>query len=312
MTGRAWVLFILSSVIWGVPYLFIKIAVDGGLSPAFIAWSRITLAAALLLPIAIRRKALVGLRERAVPVVGYAASEIAFPFVLIAIGERYVTSSLTAILVATMPLMVALLSLRIIPRERLTASRIMGLLTGFAGVIALLGFDVAGRPIEVLGAVLVLLATLCYAIAPIIVSKSLSDLDPLGPVTASLVLAALALLPAAIATWPAHVLQPSAIWAIVVLGVVCTALGLIAFFRLIAVAGPGRASVITYVNPLVAVLVGVGVLGGVCRGLCHCGASADSRGIVYLDQGQSVARVGPRHPRPQRRGPRQMQRAGWR
>ena len=88
MTGRAWVLFILASVIWGVPYLFIKIAVDGGLSPAFIAWSRITLAAALLLPIAIRRKALVGLRERAGPIVGYAASEIAIPFVLIAIGER--------------------------------------------------------------------------------------------------------------------------------------------------------------------------------------------------------------------------------
>ena len=261
MTGRAWVFFILASVIWGVPYLFIKIAVDGGLSPAFIAWSRITLAGALLLPIAIRRKALVGLRERAGAIVGYAASEIALPFVMIAIGEQYVTSSLTAILVATMPLMVALLLLRIVPGERLTAGRCIGLLTGFAGVIALLGFDVAGRPMELLGAALVLLATLGYAIAPIIVSKSLSDLDPLGPVAASLVLAALALLPAAIATWPAHVPGPSAVWSIVVLGVVCTAIGLIVFFRLIAVAGPGRASVITYVNPLVAVLVGVGGLG---------------------------------------------------
>jgi drug/metabolite transporter (DMT)-like permease len=181
--------------------------------------------------------------------------------VLIAIGERYITSSLTAILIATMPLMVALLSLRIVPGERLTAGRFMGLLTGFAGVIALLGFDVAGRPNELLGAVLVLLATLCYAIAPIIVSKSLSDFDPLGPVTASLVLAALALLPAAIATWPAHFPGPSAVWSIAVLGVVCTAVGLIVFFRLIALAGPGRASVITYVNPLVAVLVGVCVLG---------------------------------------------------
>jgi drug/metabolite transporter (DMT)-like permease len=261
MTGQAWVFFILASVIWGVPYLFIKIAVDGGLSPAFIAWSRITLAGALLLPLAIRRKALVGLRERAGAIAGYAASEIALPFVLIAIGEQYVTSSLTAILVATMPLLVALLSLRLVPGERLTAGRCIGLLTGFAGVIALLGFDVVGRPMELLGAVLVLLATLGYAIAPIIVSKSLSDLDPLGPVAASLVLAALALLPAAIATWPAHVPGPPAVWSIVVLGVVCTAIGLIVFFRLIALAGPGRASVITYVNPLVAVLVGVGGLG---------------------------------------------------
>ena len=261
MTGPAWVLFILASVIWGVPYLFIKIAVDGGLSPAFVAWSRITLAGALLFPIAMRRKAFVGLRKRAGAIIGYTASEIAIPFVLIAIGEQYITSSLTAILVATMPLMVALLSLRIAAGERLTAGRCFGLLTGFAGVIALLGFDVAGRPMELLGAVLVLLATLGYAIAPIIVSKRLSDLDPLGPVAASLVLAALALLPAAIATWPADVPGPSAVWAILVLGVVCTALGLIVFFRLIAVAGPGRASVITYINPLVAVVVGVGVLG---------------------------------------------------
>src|SRR5215510_11098304 len=103
MTTRAWVLFLLSSVIWGVPYLFIKLAVDGGLSPGFIAWSRIFLAAALLLPIAIRRKVLTGLRERAGAIVGYTATEIAFPFFLIAIGERYITSSLTAILVATMP-----------------------------------------------------------------------------------------------------------------------------------------------------------------------------------------------------------------
>jgi len=261
MTARAWTLFVLSSVIWGVPYLFIKVAVDAGVPPAFVAWSRIVLAAALLLPLAIRRKALRGLRDRAGAIFGYTASEVAVPFVLIAVGERYITSSLAAILVATMPLMVALLSLRLMPHERLSGARLAGLVIGFSGVVALLGFDVAGRASELLGAALVLVATLGYAIAPIIVSRRLADLDPLGPVTASLLVASVVLLPAAIATFPDRIPAPAALLAIAVLGVVCTAAGLIVFFRLIAAAGPSRASVITYVNPVVAVVVGVLALG---------------------------------------------------
>jgi drug/metabolite transporter (DMT)-like permease len=261
MTARAWVLFVLSSVIWGVPYLFIKVAVATGISPAFVAWSRIVIAAALLLPLAIRRNALRGLRGRIGPILAYTACEVAVPFVLIAIGEQYITSSLTAILVATMPLMVALLSLRLAGGERLSGRRLAGLLIGFAGVVALLGVDVAGRPSELLGAALVLVATLGYAIAPIIVDRRLADLDPVGPVTASLLVGAVVLLPAALAAFPDRMPAPAALWAIGVLGVVCTATGLVVFFRLIAEAGPGRASVITYVNPLVAVVVGVVALG---------------------------------------------------
>src|SRR5439155_3509641 len=261
MTSRAWLLFVLSSLIWGVPYLFIKIAVDAGVPPAFVAWSRIALAAVLVLPLAIRRDALRGLRNRTAAIVGYTACEVAVPFVLIAVGEQYITSSLTAILIATMPLMVALLSLRLVPGDRLTRTRALGLLIGLGGVVALLGVDVAGRPSELLGAALVLVATLGYATAPIIVSRRLADLDPLGPVTASLLVASVALLPAGIVAFPARMPAPAALWAIAVLGVVCTAAGLIVFFRLIAEAGPGRASVITYLNPLVAVVVGVVALG---------------------------------------------------
>jgi drug/metabolite transporter (DMT)-like permease len=125
----------------------------------------------------------------------------------------------------------------------------------------LLGIDVAGRPGELLGAALVLIATVGYAIAPIIVSRRLADLDPLGPVAASLTLAATALLPAALAQWPLAVPSPAALLSSAVLGIVCTAWGLVVFFDLIAEAGPNRASVITYVNPLVSVAVGVLVLG---------------------------------------------------
>jgi drug/metabolite transporter (DMT)-like permease len=261
VTPRAWLLFILSAIIWGVPYLFIKIAVDAGIPPGFVAWVRIALAALVVLPLAVQRRALRGLRGRGWAIVGYAATEIAVPFVLIAIGEQYVSSSLTAILVATMPLLVAVLSIRFSPADRPTGFRSLGLLIGFTGVVALLGFDVAGKPAELLGAALVLVATLGYAIAPIIVSRRLADLDPLGPVAASLAIGTVALLPAAIAAPPPGVPTLSALIAIAVLGVVCTALGLVVFFYLIAEAGPSRASVITYVNPLVAVVVGVVVLG---------------------------------------------------
>ena len=256
MTPRAWCLFALSSAIWGVPYLFIRVAVDAGVPPAFIAWARVALAAALLLPFALRRGALRGLRGRSGAIAAYAACEIAVPFVLIAMGERYISSSLTAILIATMPLFVALLSLRLSTADQPTGLRLLGLVIGLGGVVALLGVDVAGRPTELLGAALVLVATLGYAAAPIIVSRRLADLDPLGPVAASLTISAIALLPAVLAR-PPQAIPASALWAIAVLGVVCTALGLVVFFQLIAEAGPSRASVITYINPLVAVLLGL-------------------------------------------------------
>ena len=276
MTPRAWILFTLSSVIWGIPYLFIKVAVDAGLAPAFVAWSRIALAAVLLVPLAWRRGALRGLSGRAGAIVAYAACEVAVPFVLIAIGERYITSSLTAILIATMPLLVALLSMRLSPADRPTGWRLLGLVVGLGGVVALLGVDLGGRPAELLGAALVLVATLGYAAAPIIVSRRLADLDPLGPVAASLVVATVALLPAGLATLPHTMPGPAALWSILVLGVVCTALGLVVFFQLIAEAGPSRASVITYVNPLVAVVIGVLVLGE------HIGATSVAGLLLIL------------------------------
>jgi len=261
MSVRAWLLFAASSVIWGVPYLFIKVAVDAGVAPTFIAWARVALAAVLVVPLALRRGALRGLKSRGPAIAAYTATEIAVPFVLIPLGERYITSALTAILIATMPLLVAAISFWVSPADRPGGLRLLGLVIGLAGVVALLGIDVAGKREELWGSLLVLLATLCYAIAPLIVSRRLADLDPLGPVAASLVLAAIVLLPFGLTSMPRTMPPPAALGAILVLGVLCTALGLLVFFSLIAEAGPTRASVITYVNPLVAVLGGVLALG---------------------------------------------------
>jgi drug/metabolite transporter (DMT)-like permease len=257
VTVRARLLFAAVSVVWGVPYFFIKVAVEAGVPPAFVAWSRVALAAAVVVPLAWRRGALSGLGGRWRAVVAYTACEVAVPFLLIPAGEDRVTSSLAAILIASMPLMVALLAVWLSPEDRPTGLRLVGLVIGFGGVVALLGLDVAGRPGELLGAALILVATLGYASATIIINRRLADLDPLGPIAASLALATLGLTPAVLATPPGGVPPGDALVALVVLGFVCTALGLVLFFQLIVAAGPSRASVITYVNPLVAVVLGV-------------------------------------------------------
>jgi drug/metabolite transporter (DMT)-like permease len=291
MSARGWVLFAAVCVVWGVPYFFIKVAVDGDVPPAFLAWARVAIAAALLAPVAWRRGALRGLSGRWRAVAAYAACEIAIPFVLIAAGEQHISSSLTAILIASMPLLVALLSIRFAADDRPTVLRIAGLLVGLGGVVALLGIDVAGRPEELLGAALVLVATLGYATAPIIISRSLRELDPLGPVAAALGLAAVALLPAAAADPPQGLPGAHALLSIVVLGVVCTAAGLILFFSLTSEVGPGRASVITYVNPTVAVALGVIVLDE------HVGAVSIA-GLLLILVGSWLSTSG----RPRRRG----------
>ncbi|MBA2516201.1 MAG: DMT family transporter [Solirubrobacterales bacterium] len=260
MDRRAWMLFAAVSVVWGVPYFFIRVAVDAGLSPGVVAFSRVALGFLVLLPFALRRRALSGLRERWRWVAAYTVFEIALPFPLIAWGEQRVSSSLAAILVASLPLIIAVLLSRLEPSERPRGLRLIGLFVGFAGVVTLLGLDVAGRPRELLGAVAVLLATGGYAVGPLIIRRQLADLDPLGPICASLGFATLLLAPLAAATPPGG-LPADALASIIVLGTVCSALAFLLFFALIAQIGPSRASVITYLNPLVAVILGVAVLG---------------------------------------------------
>ncbi len=260
MSARGWILFAAVSVVWGTPYFFIKVAVDADVPPGFVAWSRIVLATAILLPLAARRGTLRRLEGRGWAIAAYAACEIAVPFTLIAVGERHVSSSLAAILIASMPLLVALLSARLSPADRPRGLRLAGLFIGLGGVVALLGLDVAGDADELVGAALIVVATLCYATAPLIIERRLADLDPLGPVSVALALATLALLPVALAAPPDAVPSAKALLSLGILGVVCTALGLVLFFSLIAESGPSRASIITYVNPLVAVLLGVVVL----------------------------------------------------
>jgi drug/metabolite transporter (DMT)-like permease len=143
MTRKGWLLFIAMSVLWGIPYLFIKIAVRE-LDPAVVVFARVGIAAAVLLPVAFYRKALRQPRERWFAIASLACVQIAGPFLLISYGERYIASSLTSLLIASDPLLVALFALRFDPGERVTGLRLVGLLIGMVGVVTLLGFDVGG------------------------------------------------------------------------------------------------------------------------------------------------------------------------
>ena len=259
MSTRGWALFAAASVIWGIPYLFIKIAVDE-ISPSVVAWSRLALAAAVLLPVAWKLGALRGLRERWRILTVFAAVEMAVPWPLLGFGEVHISSSLAAILVATVPLFVALLATRFDHSERPTVTRFVGMLIGLAGVVALVGIDIGGKRDELLGALAILVVAFLYAIGPMIVKRRLSDVDPLGPVAASLGIAALLVTPLALASLPDSTPSADTFASIAVLGLVCSALGFLVFFRLIAEIGPGRATVITYVNPVVALALGVVVL----------------------------------------------------
>ena len=260
MGKRASLLFAAVALVWGIPYLFIKLAVEEGLSPGFVAWSRVAIAAALLLPLAWRLGALRGMRARLKPLLAFSLCEVAIPFPLIAAGEQRISSSLAAILIAALPLVIAVLALRFDSAERVTGLRLLGLLIGLAGVVVLLGIDVAGRAGELLGAAMVLLATVGYAAGSMIVKRRLSDVSPLGPVAAAMGISTLGLAPVALVSWPASVPSGTALWSVAVLGVVCSALAFVLYFSLIAEIGPSRASVITYLNPAVAVVLGVALL----------------------------------------------------
>jgi drug/metabolite transporter (DMT)-like permease len=226
-----------------------------------LAIAAVVLGAAVLLALAWRAGALGSLRGRWRWLAAFGVVEISLPFPLIAAGEQHVASSLAAIIVASAPLFVAVLAIRFDAEERATGTRLAGLLLGLAGVVALVGIDVAGRTDELLGALAILLAAFCYAVGPMMLKRHLADLDPRASMGAALAVAALVLTPAVLVNPPDEVPPGSALISLAVLGFFCTAAAFVFYGALVAEAGPGRALVITYIAPVVAVALGVAVLG---------------------------------------------------
>jgi drug/metabolite transporter (DMT)-like permease len=259
MSRRGWVLFAAMCAIWGVPYLLIKVAVRE-IGPAELVFVRTALGAVLLLPIALARKEVRASLRPWLPLLAYTVVEIGLPWLLLSDAERHVDSSFTGLVIAGVPLVAAVLAHLTNRHERLTAGRVGGLLLGFAGVAVLLGFQVGTGGVfpmvELVGVVV------CYATGPLIVERWLGDVPRYGVAAVSLAVGALLFAPVAAPDVPdlARTVTLGPALAVLGLAVVCTALAFVLFFALIAEVGGVRATVITFVNPAVAVVLGAVVL----------------------------------------------------
>jgi drug/metabolite transporter (DMT)-like permease len=255
MSQRGLVLFGLMSVIWGIPYLFIRVAV-AEMSPAVLVFARTSIGAAILLPIALVRVDLRAVLTHWRWIVAFAAVEVAIPWFFLAYAEQHISSSLAALLIAGVPLVGAAIALT--GGERITRNALGGLLVGLLGVVAIVGLDVNASDIGSLLAVFIVVVG--YALGPAILSRRLAGVSSIGVMSLSLLISAVVYAPLAAAQWPAQTPSTEAIVSVVILGVVCTAAAFLLFADLIAEIGPVRATVITYINPAVAAVLGVVVL----------------------------------------------------
>lgn len=257
MTPRGWFLLISLGVIWGIPYLFIKIAVET-FSPGALVFLRVAIAGVILLPIVLAKGQWRSLAGHWRWVIAFALVEMAFTWSALNWAEQRITSSLAALLIALVPIVTAILARFVGLDDRLTGSRVVGLGIGFVGVGVLVGFDLNGSELPALAAMVIVV--LGYALGPIIVDRKLGELPSLAVIAAAMAVNTILFAPIAVLTWPTEPIPPTAWVSVLILGAICSALAFIIFFALIAEVGPSRTTLITYINPVVAVVLGIVIL----------------------------------------------------
>jgi drug/metabolite transporter (DMT)-like permease len=294
MTRRALILFGAMSLIWGIPYLLIRVAV-AEISPATLVFARTAIASCLLLPIALLRIDLRPILARWRWVVAFAVVEVGGPWVLLGSAEQHVTSSLAALLVAGVPLVGTVLAIGTGGHDRASRRGVAGLLVGLAGVAAIVGTNLGVSDPAAFPEMAVVVVG--YALGPAILARRLGGLSPVGVQALALSLCALAYAPIAFAQRPAVIPSPGALLAILILGTVCTAAAFTLFMVLIDEIGPVRSTVITYINPAVASVLGILILGE-----SFTPAMALGLGLVILGSTLATSRGAPSpepNPRPE-------------
>lgn len=257
MSKRGWVIFIALSLIWGTPYLLIKVGVEY-LSPFVLVFVRVGLAAAVLLPLALLREDFPKLKGHWKWVWAFALAEITFTFLALTWAEQRITSSLAGLLIATVPLVTAIMAWRLGIDRDLKGWRTVGLIIGFVGVGAIVGLDVSGATWLAIAAIGITVAG--YSMGAIIVDQKLRDVPAVAVVTMALLINTVIYLPFAFVLWPTTPVPAHAWLAIGALGIICTAVALYLLFELVTEVGPSRTTVITYINPAVAILLGFLIL----------------------------------------------------
>ena len=257
MSRRGLLLFAAMCVIWGIPYLLIRVAV-GELSPATLVFFRTGIAALILLPVVVARGGLRPVRRRWIALLAFAAVEVAVPWLMLSSAEQHITSALAGLLICAVPLVGVVIATSLGNREHLGLASLCGLLLGLVGVALIVGFDLRASNMTAL--VEMALVVIGYAVGPAILSRYLTGIPSVTVIGVSLALCTVVYAPFAALQWPHAMPQLSVIGSVAVLAVVCTAIAFLLFFALIAEIGPVRATVITYVNPAVAAVLGAAVL----------------------------------------------------
>jgi drug/metabolite transporter (DMT)-like permease len=255
---RNWILLLALASLWGASYLFIKIGLDD-LSPAGIVFSRTALAALVLLPFAIRSGGMAPLWRLAPGLFALAAIQVAGPFLLISAGERHIASSLAGILVASAPIFTAIFAIWIDSSERLHRRGVVGVAIGIVGVALLLGVDVGGSGAALAGGLMVVLASVGYALGGFALKRYFSGQQPLALVASTMTASALMTLPLALLDVPSHV-GLDTIGAMSALGLGGTGIAFVIYYTLNHSIGPTRTSLVAYIAPVFAVVYGVTLL----------------------------------------------------
>ncbi len=260
MSRRSLTMFFLLSAFWGASYLFIKVALENGVTPWAIVSARTALAALVLLPLAAHLGVLRSLRGRSGPVVVLALVQVAAPLTLIALGEEKISSSLTGILVSSSPIFTFLLAFALAGEQRANRLSLAGVGIGILGVGMLLGVDAGGGAEALVGGLFVILAAFGYAVGAWYLKRNLRGVEPVATVAGTQAVAAVVTLPLGLLHVPSAVPGFDAIASVVTLGVFCTGIAFVFFHSLVASEGPAKASLVAYVAPVFSVFYGVSLL----------------------------------------------------
>jgi drug/metabolite transporter (DMT)-like permease len=255
---RNWILLLILAALWGASYLFIKIGLDD-LSPAGVVFTRTALAALVLMPIAIQRGGMAPLWRRAPGLFALGAVQVAAPFLLISAGERHIASSLAGILVAAAPIFTAIFAIWLDDNERLSAPGIVGVAIGIVGVGLLLGVDLGGSSTALLGGLMVVLASVGYALGGFGLKRYFTGYQPIALVASTMSASAIMTLPLFLIDLPSHV-GLDTVGAISALGFGGTGIAFVIYYTLNREIGPTRTSLVAYVAPVFAVVYGVTLL----------------------------------------------------
>jgi drug/metabolite transporter (DMT)-like permease len=256
VTKRAWVLFAAMAVIWGIPYFLIRVAVKQ-LEPAVVVFGRTSMAAAVLLVLAGRTGAIRPALSRWRPVLIFAIVEMAIPWILLTTAEEHLASGLTALIIASVPIVGTIAAYVLGDRNALRLVRVVGIALGLGGVALLVVRDLRSANAPPWWSVIeVFIVCICYATAPFLADRRLADVPSLGVIAVALSIVTVIYAPIAATRLPTTAPSINAVLAVLGLAFVCTGLAFVVFFRLIDEAGPARAGLITFANPVVAVALG--------------------------------------------------------